>query len=490
MDERKVINQSNIDNIKKLIGSKSEIVVRTFIVGNKNFLEAAIMYVNGLADVDVIDRDILKPLMLHVAEDLTNVSNIEDYIYKKYVAVSDTYVEGDVNKAADSIKRGKTVIIMEGASSFIVVNTTGGTYRAISEPHNDPTLRGPKEGFIENLETNISLLSRKIKDKNLVTEKYVLGRRSQTDLVIMYIDDIVDKGFLNRIREKIETIDIDSISSDSFIEQCIEEHPYSIFPQVIASERPDVVQSKLMEGRIAFLLDGSPFVSTYPTVMAEFFQTTEDYYERSIIGSFIRIVRLLAVFIVITVPSIYITLIKFNAELIPIEFVESLIKSRKGIALTPFMSLLAMQLTIEFLREGGLRLPSKIGQTLSVVGGIIIGDAALNAKIVSSSTLLVAGITTVASFAISDYQMAISIRIISYLMLIMSNWLGMLGIVIGWLFIIAYLSSMNNFGVPYVSFRIGDIKDIFIRAPLWTMKNRPEGIPHKDSKRQSIFRRR
>ncbi len=477
-------------NIKNLLRSENELVTRNLIVGKNKYTEVTIIYMNGLANMDVIDRDILNPLMLHIDEDLTFMKNNAEYIYKKYITVSNTNIETDFNKVADSIKRGKTVIVVDGCNDLIVVDTTGGLYRSISEPINDLSLRGPREGFVENLEINISLLKRKIKDKNLETEKFVLGRRTQTDLEIMYIKDIVDEELLKKLKDKINKIDLDSVSVNSFIEQSVEEHPYSIFPQVIGSERPDVIQAALMEGRIAFLLDGTPYVTTYPTVFAEFFQTSEDYYGRTVVATFTRMVRLLAVFIVITVPSIYITFIKFNSELIPIEYVESLIKSRKGIALTPFMSLLAMQLTIEFLREGGFRLPTKIGQTLSVVGGIIVGDAALNAKVVSSTTLLVAGITTVASFVIPNYQMSISIRLISYIMLIMTNWIGILGIIIGWFFILSYLCSLENLGVPYFSFHKSDMKDIFIRAPIWKMNKRPDVIPHNDDIRQSDFRRK
>ena len=202
----------------------------------------------------------------------------------------------------------------------------------------------------------------------------------------------------------------------------------------------------------------------------------------------IRTVRIVAVFIVLSVSSMYITMIKFNAEVIPINYVTSLIQARSGIALTPFMSLLAMKLTIELLREGGMRMPSKISQTLSVVGGIIIGDAVIKAKIVSSSTLLVAGIETVASFAISNYQMSIAIRFLTYPMIIIANWFGSLGLVSGWFLIIAYLCSLENFRVPYFQFHKNDMKDTFIRAPIWKMNKRPEAIPHNDNIRQSDFR--
>lgn len=478
----------NISNIKNQLGNQNELVIRYLTIGKKSCLEAAIIYMNGLVNKDMIGRDILSPLMLHVQEDTINMKNVEDYICKNYIAVSNTYVEPDINKAVDNIKRGKTVLLIQDSCSFIIIDTTGGVYRSISEPVNDPSLRGPREGFVENLETNVSILQRKIKDKNLASEKFTLGRRTQTDLVMMYINDVVDKDFLQTIKDKINAIDVDSVSANSLIEQFIEEHPYSILPQTNGSERPDVIEAALMEGKIAFLLGGTPYVITYPTIFVEFFQTIEDYYGRTLQTILTRTLRFVAVFIVLTLPALYITMIKFNSELIPIIYIKSLIQARVGIALTPFMSLLAMQLTIELLREGGLRMPGKIGQTISVVGGIIIGDAALKAKIVSSSTLLVAGITTVASFVISNYQMSIAIRSLTYPMLMLSNWLGVLGIVIGWFSILAYLCSLENFGVPYFSFHKSDMKDIFIRAPIWKMNKRPEAIPHNDDIRQSDFR--
>jgi len=482
--DKKCNLNDNISNIKSQFGSQNELVIRDLVIGENGGIEAAIFYINGLVNKDIIDRDILNPLMLHVQEDLTYMKNVEIYLYKKYIAVSNTYVETDLNKVVDTIKRGKTALIIQDSCNFIIVDTTGGVYRAITEPTNDISLRGPREGFVENLETNLSILRRRIKDKNLVTDKFILGKRSQTDLIIMYLDDVVDKDYLQRLKDKINTIDVDSISANSVIEQCIEEHTYSLLPQTIGSERPDVIEAALMEGRIAFLLSGTPYVTTYPTVFVEFFQTPEDYYGRTMHAVLIRIIRFIAVFIVISISSMYIIMIKFNSELIPIDYVTSLIQARNGIALTPFMSLLAMKITIEFLREGGMRMPSRIAQTLSVVGGIIIGDAVIKAKIVSSSTLLIAGIETVASFAISNYQMSIAIRFITYPMIIMSNWFGSLGLVSGWFFIIAYLCSLENFGVPYLQFHKNDMKDIFIRAPIMKMKKRPVAIPHNDDLRQ------
>ena len=228
-DEKYNLND-NITNIKNQFGSQNELIIRNLVIGKNSSLDAAIIYINGLVNKDMIDRDILNPLMLHVQEDLTGMQNAEQYLYKKYIAVSNTFVETDINNVVDYIKRGKTVVLIQDSCNFIVVDTTGGVYRTISEPINDVTLRGPREGFVENLKTNLSILRRRIKDKNLVTDKFVLGRRSQTDLVLMYLEDVVDKEFLQKIKDKINTIDVDSIASNSVIEQYIEEHPYSVLP--------------------------------------------------------------------------------------------------------------------------------------------------------------------------------------------------------------------------------------------------------------------
>lgn len=477
--------QQKVDEVKNLAGNPQELVVRNLMIGNESSIEAVIIYINGLVNNNIIDRDILNPLMLHVRDNLMTVKDIGEFIYKKYVAVSGSTIEQDMNIAVDSIKRGKTLLMIENYEKYIVIDTCGGEKRSIEEPANNISLRGPREGFVENLQVNFSMIRRKIKDKSLKTEKFILGRRSQTDLLLVYLDDVVNKEYLEKLKQKVSSIDIDAVNANSYVEQYISENGGSIFPQVIGNERPDVVVAQILEGRIALLLDGTSYVTTYPTVFTEFFQTEEDYYGRYIQTNFIRILRIIAVFVVITFPAIYITLIKFNSELIPIEFIKSLIEARSGIALTPFMSLLAMEFTIELLREGGLRLPGKIGQTLSVVGGIIIGDAALKAKIVSSATLLVAGICTVASFVISNYQMAIAIRTLTYPMLILSNWLGVLGIVLGWFFIIAYLCSLENLGVEYFSIHKNDIKDTIFKFPLKKMNKRPQSIPNSNATRQS-----
>ncbi|WP_411678645.1 spore germination protein [Clostridium thailandense] len=478
----------NIELIRNGLGSKNTIVVKQFYIGREKPLEAAIIYMDGLINKDIINRDILNPLMIHVQENLTCKENLADYLCKRYISMGSTLVEGDLNVLLKNLKTGSSVTLIDGVAEGIIVDTKGGMIRSISEPINETTAKGSRDGFVENLEVNISQIKRKLKDNNLVVEMLNIGERSQNDLAIIYIDNIVDKQVLGELKKRINSIKIDGALAIGHIEQYIEYYPYTVFPQAFSTERPDRAVSNILEGRIAVIMDGTPVVFVVPALFMQFFQAVEDYSQRTIISSFVRILRMLAAFIVITLPSIYLTLIKFNVELIPIKFVTPIVQSRIGIALTPFLEIIAMELVVEFLREGGLRLPSKIAQTLSLVGGIIIGDTAIKSRIVSPSTLLIVGITVISTFLIPNYDMSLSIRILRFPMLILANVMGIFGIAVGWFFILVHLFSLDSLGVPYLEFHKSDMKDTFIRAPLWKMNKRPEGIPNQDPIRQKNFR--
>ncbi|GAA0179783.1 spore germination protein [Clostridium sediminicola] len=480
---------TNIDLIINEIGSKSPITVKHFFIGNEEVLDAVLIYVEGLVNKEMIDRDILTPLMNNVDEKSILKDSSLEYICKRFIPVSNTSIESDINKVIDSIKSGKTAILIDGISSSIVLNTLGGNYRSISDPPNESAIRGSRESFVENLNTNITLIRRHIKDKNLAIEKFKVGRFSQRDLAIMYIEGIVDDDVLNEVRNRITKIDVDMVECTGILEQYLEDSTYTVFPQVYGSERPDIIESNIMEGRVAIIFDGAPYVLSVPAIFIEFFQAIEDYSQRTIVSSFARILRIIAVFIVITLPSIYLALIEYNTELIPVKFINPIVQSREGIALTPFLEILAMEIVVEFLREGGLRLPPRIASTLSIVGGIIIGNTAVESKIVSPTTLLVIGISVIATFLIPNYEMSLSIRVLRFPMLILTNAMGFLGITGGMFFLIIHLFSLESFGVPYVSIKNSDLKDIFIRAPLWKMNKRPESIPNNNQVRQSDFRK-
>jgi spore germination protein KA len=490
-NDREYNLKNYIELVKREIGAKSPIVIKDILVGRGQPIEIALIYIEGLVNADLIDRDILQPLMLHIDENLNKVTDISDYLSKRYIAMSHTTVTSYINEAVASLKRGGSIVFINNQPDFIVIGTKGGKYRAIEDSAVETGARSPKESFIENLETNLSMIRRGIKDKNLVFEKFTLGQRTQTDVAIVYLEDVVDTDVLSIIRERITAIDADQVNNSGFIEESIEDSTFSIFPQMFSTERLDRVISRILEGRVAIVTEGTPIALTAPTQFIEFFHSFEDYYDRLMVANVSRLIRFLAIFIVITFAPSYLVLIKFNSELIPINFLIPIMQSRMEIALTPFLEILLMELVIEFLREGGLRLPSKIAQTLSVVGGIIVGDMAVQSKFVSPTTLFIVGITVVASFVIPNYEMALAIRLIRFPMLILANMLGMFGIALGWFLIVIHILSLESFGVPYFAInKYRDLEDKFTRAPLWKMDERPEGIPHKDNIRQKDYRKK
>lgn len=487
---RKTQLRQNIENIINEVGKKDSVIVKDFLIGKEKPTEAAIIYIKNIVDQNIIDRDILSPLMLHIDDSFSKSPNPVEFICKKYIVASNTIIEKDIKKISDAVNSGNTIVIIGNNDSFIVVDTSKNIGRSVSEPPNEAAIKGTREGFIESLDTNIALIRRYIKDKNLTIEYLQVGRRTQTKLALIYIADIADTKVIDEVHKRISAVDVDSVFDNGILMQYIEDSPLSPFTQIFGTQRPDIVTANIFEGRIAIILDRSPYVITVPSTFFEFFQSVEDYNERTLNASFTRLLRILTIPIVITLPALYLSLLIYNVELIPIKLVSPIIESRQGIYLSPFLEILSMELIVEFLREGGLRLPVKVAQTLSIVGGIIIGNTAVQSRVVSPTTLLVIGISTVSTFLIQNYEMSLSIRVLRFPMLVLANALGFLGIAAGWFFLIVHLMSMESFGVEYFKMSMADLKDTIIRAPLWSMKKRPEGIPVKNKTRMTDFRKK
>ncbi|KGM96687.1 spore germination protein [Clostridium novyi A str. 4552] len=473
-----------VNNIIERLGIESQVVVKEIIIGNTKKIPAYVIYVDGEADKKLINKTILNPLMLEINEELELEESLPEYLCKRYIPSSDTKIVKNLDELAKGIRTGNTGIVVDYLENYIMVSSVGGQHRGISDPINEYSVKGTRESFVENIQTNISIITRRIQEKGLTIENFKVGKRSQTDLSLMYIKDLVNEDVLNTLKQRLNKIDVDSVSSNGVLEQFIEQNTYSIFPQVFSTERPDIVEANLMEGRIGIILSGVSQVITVPALFVEFFHGVEDYTQRFWVANFTRVLRFFSILIIVTLPSIYLTVIKYNVELIPVQFIIPISQSRVGIALTPFTEILSMEIIVELLREGGMRLPSKIAQTLSIVGGIIIGQTAVEAKIVSPPTALIVGITVVATFLIPNYDMSLAIRLLRFVMLTIANFFGIFGIAIGWFLIITHLYRLKTFGVPYFSIKHELMKDSFIRVALQKMNKRPEDIEKRNIIRQ------
>lgn len=356
----------------------------------------------------------------------------------------------------------------------------------MQEPQTESVVRGPREGFCETLRINTSLLRRKIKNPNFIMENVEIGKRTKTSICIAYLKDIADPVLIDEIKVRLGRINTDSILESGYIEQFIEDAPYSIFPTVANSEKPDVIAAKILEGRAAILVDGTPFVLSVPMVFVESFQTAEDYYIRHTLASLTRIMRYFSYLITTLTPALYIAILTFHQEIIPISLMFTLAASEEQLPLPVFFELLTMMITFDILREAGLRLPRLVGQAISIVGALVMGEAAVAAGIVSDFTVIVIAITAVSSFVVAPQEG--SATMLRYIYFLLAGFMGGIGITVGVIGTLIHLASLRSFGTPYLSplapFAPCDQKDVFIRAPWWSMGTRPRYMGVRDLRRQ------
>lgn len=468
------MNNSFINEILQTTTSTSSTIIKKeILIDRDKSTQITIMYSQSTVDKDIINRDILNPIMHNFNVLFPKDIDKYEFLIKVALPVCNAVIETSFSEICNSLRSGKTLIIFDGYRKSIIVDTISFTYRSVSSPTLTSTLSSSKEDFNESLETNISIFKRRFKDHNLVIDKNVVGRRSKTNVNILYVKDIANPNVVDNVIQKIADIDVDNIQSLGALQQYIEEFSYTIAPQGYLTDSAESAVNKLAEGKVIVLMEGSPYALCLPVLFVEFFHSLDDYSNRSITSSFARLLRFFATMLVITMPSLYIILTKFNPELLVDKFVQPIVNSRQGIPLSPFLEIFVMELIIELLREGGANLPSKVGQTLSIVSGVIIGDAALQSKIISPSALFMVGISVVCTFLIPNYRMALSLRLIKFPFMMLSNAFGLIGFVMGVYMLLIAIFNLNVYGVDFACFYSDDIKDSFIRSKLQSLIKRP-----------------
>jgi spore germination protein KA len=347
-------------------------------------------------------------------------------------------------------------------------------------------VRGPREAFVENLRTNTSMLRRKIKNPDLKIETMKLGQVTRTDVCLVYIKGIVNDKLVDEVKRRLQDIEIDSVMSSGYLEDMIQDNPWSPFPQVNYTEKPDRLAARLLEGRVGIMVDGTPIVLTVPTVFMEFLHSAEDYYERSQIGTAVRIIRFFSMFMSLIMPSLYVAIITFHHEMLPTGLLLSLAAQREAVPFPAFVEALAMELTFEILREAGIRLPRQVGQAVSIVGALILGEAGVRAGLVAPATVIVVSFTGITSF-VYFYSASFTVRLLRFPMLVLSAAFGLYGLIIVLILIVVHMCTLRSFGVPYLApiapLVPEDLKDTIVRAPWWGMFARPRSIAWKRSQR-------
>ncbi|WP_353854386.1 spore germination protein [Bacillus sp. Bos-x628] len=408
-----------------------------------------------------------------------------------YIKSLSTLETGDLTLITDSIIAGSIAFLDENSSQIKLFAVGQPPLRSISEPSSESIITGAHDGFVESLDTNIYLLRSHLNDRKLALQYHKIGTKSETKIAIVYISDIVNKEKVEEINKRITSIKVDTIISPGSIVEAIEDDSFSIFPQLIDTERPDKVRSAILEGRIVLLIDGSPMAIILPVTFFSFFQSPDDYNSRWIPATFIRILRYLACLIAIILPSFYIAVIGFHYEVVPDELAITMKNSIIGIPFPPLIEAMLMEITIELIREAGVRLPKPIGQTIGIVGGLVIGDAVVKAGLISNVLVIVVAVTAVASFVLPSFEMTATIRMLRFPLMFMASMFGFIGISFGLSMMLMNLCRLESLGVPYLSpvapFNWQDLKDTIIRLPMWMYKMRPIYLkPQKERQTEDL----
>lgn len=467
----------NIKNITDTFKNCSDLNLREIKIGNEDSISAAVVNIDGLTDKATLFDGILKSIMLEAKFNNSLGKKLYDELKNSILPNSEVNELTSFQEVLTHILTGDTIIFINGINRALSCGTKGWSSRAVEEPNTEGAVRGPREGFTETLRVNTALIRRKIKTANLKMEAKTLGKYTRTDINIAYIDGIVDPDILNEVKSRLSRIEIDSILESGYIEELIEDAPYSPFPTVYHSEKPDKIAANLLEGCVAIITDGTPFVLTVPATYWNFMNASEDYYERYFIANFIRIMRLAGFFLSVLLPGLYIAVTTFHQEFLPTALLISIAGSRANVPFPALIEALLMEFTFEALREAGIRLPKQVGQAISIVGALVLGQAAVSASLVSPAMVIVVAITGISSFVIPSYNLAITGRVLRFIIMIFGSVMGLLGVFLGFLCILVHMESLRSFGIPYLypitPAVIRDFKDTFLRAPWWYMSTRP-----------------
>jgi spore germination protein KA len=382
------------------------------------------------------------------------------------------------------------MLLMDGSPKGIALGSREWVDRGVQEPSSQTVVRGPKDGFTETLRTNTALIRRRIKDPNLWLETKQIGEKTQTDVAIMYLKGVANDKTVSELQSRLNRIKIDAILESGYIEELIQDEVYTPFPTVYNTERPDAVAAALLEGRIAIFVDGTPFVLIVPALMVHFFQSSEDYYQRADIATLIRILRYFSFFLALLTPSLYIAVSTFHQEMLPTPLLISLASQREGVPFPAFVEAMMMEVVFEILREAGVRMPRAIGSSISIVGALVIGQAAVEAGFVSATMVIIVSLTAICSFVFPANSMAMAFRMLRFLFMILAATFGLYGIILGLIVMVLHLNSLRSFGLPYLApnapFILQDQKDNIIRLPHWSLLKRPRLISKNDTDRGDV----
>jgi spore germination protein len=485
--------KENVQYFKGLFKDCDDILFREIEIGDEHKVKIIVIFVDGMANKEFVSDSAIQSLFWK--DDLNHIPVDETYelffnrIFKEAIASAELKKEDKIETIIDNILSGDTALLVENMDKCIVIGSRDGPSRSIEEPKTETVIRGPRDGFNEIMKFNLALVRRRIKDPKFKVKFKQVGRRSRTTVAVLYIDDIVDKKLLDEVKKRLDNVDIDAVLDSAILENLIEDNYLSPFPQVENTERPDSVAAALYEGRVGLIVDNSPFALIVPATMGTLIQSSEDYYERWSQTTIIRIIRIIAMFLSFTAPALYIAITAYHPGLLPTKLIYFLAASRINVPFPSVVEAILMELTMELLREAGTRVSGPIGSTIGIVGGLIIGQAAVDAGIVSPLMIIIVAVTTISTFAIPSYEMATGFRTVRFTFIALAGVLGLYGVVLGIIVLLSHFIILSSFGIPFTSpfsglgIEEGDLKDTLVKAPIQRLWLRP-GFTNPKNKRR------
>ncbi len=476
--------EENIRKFHKIFGTDTTIKFRNFENQKNPKIKCCILFVDGMIDNVLVNQHIIEPIMLN--QQLRDKENLLEAFENKVLFTNEIIKSNQIETLLPELLSGNTILLIDGCACALSLSTRGWSVRSIAEPTAEKVLSGPREGFTEAIILNLSMIRRKICNSNLKFEFMSLGEQTQTKVALCYIEGIANAGVLKEIKKRLDSISIDGILDTNYIEELIKDAPHSPFKTTGSTERPDIVAAKLLEGRVALIVDGTPVALTAPFFFIEYFQSNDDYYSNFYVGTFGRWLRILGFFATLSLPAIYLALVTFHPDLLPTRFLLNLSESRLELPFPTLLEMILLIFSFELILESGAKVPANFGQTLSILGGLVLGQAAVDAKLVSLPVVIIIAFTGVTGIMIPHLKSpSILFRI---LWLILASILGFPGYILGIIGVMIHLCSIRTFGFPYLSSLsisfAQKCQDTFIRSPWYKMKLRPSYISPYNRKRQ------
>ncbi len=486
----------NIETVETLFRDCDDIVKKQLDIPWKQKTVAVYMvYLDGLTDSTMVQEHVIHPLLYRTQGESEKTSDdLFSFLYNSKIDMVDIQEETSFDAMVNSILKGDTALMIDGYAKAIIISSKNLPTRGVEESETEAVMRGPRDSFNESLRTNTALIRRRIKDPKCKIVQHKFGERSRTEYAMIYMEVLVQVGLVDRINDQLSVYEADAIYDSGMLEHYMHRKWYSPFPIIQSTERPDKTASAVLEGRVAIVVDNSPEALIVPATFNTFFQASDDYYNQWSVATFARVLRYVASILAIGLPGFYIAITSYHLEMIPTKLLLAIAQARSLVTFPVVIEVLLMELEFELLREAGIRLPGPMGNTIGIVGGLIVGQAAVEAGLVSTIVVIVVALTALASFTIPSESFASAYRLLKFFLIIVSAIWGLYGFLLGMLIVAIHLSGLESFGVPYMAPAVSSAdrryeskKDFILRLPIYTMKQRP--VFTREGERQRLRRR-